>query len=291
MMRSILMTVLGVLLCNVATGYTQKLDEYHLDETYAIAPGGTVYLKSNDADVFIIGSERSDVRVKVDYRLQVRGLTIGDSDKFHMDVRSSSNRLEIRERVISVTGFIGNMKEDYKIRLEVPNDVNLEIDGDDDDYDIQGVHGNLELKAEDGFIQIRNSRMEISKLYVDDADIEIDGGQGKLRIRGEDGDTVIRNGAYQAIDLKVDDGDVELETQLAQLGKYQLEGADGDFDLTFLGGGGDIWIKHDAGSLVTNGSFEIQEHNEHNKRLRLYGGDAKVRIKLDDGDVTLNTIE
>jgi hypothetical protein len=289
-MRSILTFLLIVLIQTPL--WAQKTDEYHLDETYPIKSGATVMLESNDADVTIVGSSRSDVRVKVDYKLEVRGMTFGDREGFRMEIRQSSDGLQIQERSGQggMTGFVGSMKEEYQILLEVPRSVSLKIKGDDDDYEISGIEGNLALRAEDGDIRIRDSRNAVAKIMADDAYISISDGMGKLRIRSEDGDVEIRNGDYEAIDLRVDDGDVELETRLHSAGKYQLESSDGDFEISILSGGGDIWLKHDDGSLVTNGSFEIREHSDHNKRLFLPGGSAQVRIKSDDGDVTLNTM-
>lgn len=270
----------------------QKTHEFHLNESYSITTGGVIHLESNDADVTITGSDRNDVYVKVDYRLEVRGMTFGDNDKFRMEVRESSDGLRIREvsGATNIRGIVGSIKEDYKIRLEVPYHAQLDIEGDDDDYNISGIDGDIKLSAEDGDIRIQNSKSKKTQIFVDDADINIYDGQGKLRLRGEDCDIKIKNGDYSAIDLDVDDSNVELETRLANHGKYQLEGADGDFNISFLSGGGEIWIKHDDGSLITNGSFEIREHGDHNKRLRLEGGNAQIRIRLDDGDLILNTM-
>jgi len=40
--------------------------DFHLDETYDISATGTLHLNSEDADVRIVGSNRSDVHVKID---------------------------------------------------------------------------------------------------------------------------------------------------------------------------------------------------------------------------------
>jgi hypothetical protein len=271
--------------------HAQKTKEFHLDEVYSIATGGQIELESQDADVRIVGSNRSDVHVKVDYKLEVRGMTFGDDYDFRVEVKHTADGLLVREAPHSgdIKGIIGTMRESYTILLEVPSFVNLQIKGDDDDYTIKDISGDITLHAEDGDIEMRNTKGGIYKIFVDDADVEIHDGGGRLRLRGEDGDTRITNGDFSAIDLRVDDGDLDLVTRLYDRGKYQLEGADGDFDISFLSGGGDIWIKQDDGSLITNGAFEIRRHEDHNKELRLPGGTAQIRIQLEDGDLTLNT--
>ena len=68
-----------------STVNAQKGGEYHLDQSYAIAANGTLYLDSEDANVNITGSSRTDAHVKIDRVIETRGFSSGRNE-FRFDV-------------------------------------------------------------------------------------------------------------------------------------------------------------------------------------------------------------
>lgn len=267
-----------------------QTEEFNLDQTYPIEPGGTINLQSIDADVQMIGSDREDVRVIVRYKLKVTGITFGDSNEFEMIVYEDGGNLTIREkgRDFGPSGMIGVSSKEYTIEIEAPRDVNLDIDGDDDGYEIAGFDGFIYLDADDSDIHISDAGGSDFSVSFDDGSLEFDGGNGRLEIDADDGDIMVRNGNFSAMNAISDDGDVEVTTTLFDSGIYDFDLDDGDLTLNITGGGGEFDIRHDDADIEVTSQYEQIRYEEDSANFNLMGGNARVNIRLDDGDISLN---
>lgn len=266
----------------------QKEGEFHLDENYALGANGTVYLSSEDADVRIVGSDRSDVHVKIDRIEYVNGIRSGGR-RFSVDVEEVSGDLYIKERRSgNVRISIGSFRTEYEITIEMPRSGSLKIDGEDDDYVIRSVDGSISLDVEDGDIEIFETKTENVDVVIEDGDLRLDGGVGRLYVRTEDGDIDVRNGAFNRIDIDSEDGNVSIETSLDDNGIYEFRGDDADIDLLILNGGGSFFIAKDDGRVSSSSPFKVDEESDHRVRLSLDGGSADVDIRINDGRVRLN---
>lgn len=291
--RNFLTALYGVIMlaiCGTATGQT---DEFNLNETYSIAEDGTIELQSNDADIAEIrGTDRSDVHVMVHYRLEVDGLSIGKREKFAVEVTERNGDLVINEKPRNVEGFnlnLGTVDEKYTITVEAPAGVNLSIDGDDDTYEITGMQGAIEMNSDDSEITLRNCTGNDFRFNFDDGELAMDSGSGSLQIDLDDGEADIRNGRFDWVDIDMDDADVDLSTALADDGNYDFSSDDGDIEFTVLGGGGTFRIDHDDIHVSVDSNFEVIREDENYNEYRLAGGNARVDIDTDDGDVRLST--
>ena len=287
-------TLLSLLLL-LATGFlaidAQKTDEFHLDQVYSIDPGGTINLESDDAEVTITGSDREDVRVIVNYKWTVRGITFGSENEFELIVEEQNGNLNIYEKPRDFEGrtIIGVTEEEYAIRIEAPRNVNLDIDGDDDDYRISGIDGNLFIDADDSDLQIRDCNGEEFSFTIDDGDLLIDCGSGRLSLDVDDGDVEIRNGRFDRIDIDSDDSDIDITTSLTDGGTYNFDLDDAELRLMITGGGGQFEIDHDDADIRASGEYElISDAGEEGYSVyRLMGGNSSVSIDSDDGEIIL----
>lgn len=288
MLKTILITLVLTFGYLISTANAQT-DEFELDKTYSIDSGGTINLESDDADVRIIGSDRNDVRVVVHYKLTVRGITFGRSNEFEMIVEERNGNLNIREkeRDFGTSGIIGVSNEEYTIEIETPRDVNLDIDGDDEEYQIMGIDGFIHLAADDSGAQISDVNGDDFSFSLDDGELVLDGGNGRLRIQADDGDIEIHNGNFSEIDVDSDDSDIEITSGLYDDGTYRFDLDDADFTFNITEGGGEFDIRHDGTDISTSREFEnIRDDDEHSV-YRLAGGSASVIIRSDDGDISL----
>lgn len=234
-------------------GLGQKTDIYNLDETYSLDREGTVYLETGDAEVEIRGTDRKDAHLVVHYRADIKGISFSDAEKFEMLVNERNGDLRIHEKERNQSGiFMGYRNEEYTVVLEVPRSVALKVRGDDDNYVIEGIDGDLTLD-------------------VDDADMEI------------------RSGDFRTIDISGEDGDLELQTVLHDDGRYRIEMDDGDISFHVAGGGGEFRIDHDNVNFRVDDPFERRESGDEYTVYRLAGGAAIVRIDADDGTILLGT--
>lgn len=289
-MSRILLTLFVLSISAFFFSANAQTDEFNLDQTFPIDPGGTINLQSDDAEVEIKGSARDDVRIVVHYELTVRGITFGESNEFEMIVEEDGGNLTIREkdRDFGPSGIIGISSEEYTIEIEAPRDVNLDIEGDDGKYEIAGFDGFLYLHADDSDAHIYDVNGEDYSFSLDDGGLEMDGGNGRLQIDSDDGGIRIRNGNFASIDAKSDDSDIEITTPLFDDGEYQFDLDDGDLTLNIVGGGGEFDIRHDDSDIYTTQQFEIVRDEDERSIYRLQGGTARVIIQSDDGDINLS---
>jgi hypothetical protein len=265
-------------------------NEYKLDEVYKIKDNGKIELYTDDADIQITGTDRSDVRVKVYYRLDTRGFAFGNKE-FELDISESGGDLIIRENSYGSTGvFFGTVTEQYEITIYAPKGVSLVLKGDDDDYRIRGIDGSIAINSDDADIVITECNGNHFEFDIDDGDLEMDGGSGFLYVRSDDGDLIFRNSKFSEVSAILDDADMLLETSLTDGGDYTFKVDDGDLDMRILDGGGEFDITFDDGRIIATDEFKIVERDEHAQLLRLSDGNARIRMHANDGRVSLSRL-
>jgi hypothetical protein len=277
-----------ITLCVVSVAVAQNGD-FHLDNVYKIDKKGTIDLSSSDAKVYITGSLRPDVHVKIDRTVETKGI-YNSRDEFTVDIESISGDLRIRERQSSYqSGIITYQKEDYKIVIETPEGVSLTVRGDDGDYFIKNVNGSISMSIDDADAQLSACKGNKFSFRIDDGDIRMDEGRGSLEISADDADVQIYKGQFSSIDASSDDGDIVIQTSLADNGQYSFKCQDGLVALDVLGGGGEFTIHHDDGHVSSSGNFRTTYESEDQTRLTLAKGTAKVTVRADDARVKLET--
>jgi DUF4097 and DUF4098 domain-containing protein YvlB len=294
MKRSILsLLILAVVIMTVteAADAKKKRETFNLDEVYSLAPDGTIYLSTEDAEIKIVGSDREDVHLVIDYEAHRSGLFWeSGGDPFEVEVTAENGNLRIRE-IHGDRAVVGLMMHsrcvEYSVELEVPSGASLKLRGDDDDYNIRNVRGQISLRFEDGDAIVEDCNGDYFDLEVEDGSIEMTGGSGTLEAAVEDGEIFIIDGNFAEIQAEVEDGDIEIATVLSEDGTYAFDCEDGDIELTVLGGGGEFRITYEDGDVYAAGDFELEEEDDDLSIYTLSGGDARVRIRLEDGDVEL----
>lgn len=272
--------------CLLVSAVVVAQGEFHLDKVYKVDTQGKVKLSTDDADVYITGSDRKDIHVKIDRVVESKGITWGEK-QFDVSVEVVDGDIIIRDKEWGNVSMVGYIREDYTVRIEAPATMALDIRGDDGDYEIDDMAGSIRLVADDGDILVTNFTGNSTYFDLDDGDVTMEGGTGELSINMDDGDMDISDGKFSSIEMDIDDGDVRLETTLQNDGDYLFRIEDGSLDLTVLGGGGKFDIRHDDGSIRYDGSFDVVEEDDDYSILRLAGGEALVKVRGDDTRVSL----
>lgn len=274
----------------VANGQTTRNGDFKLDETYKVTETGTIDLRSSDAKVFITGSSRKDLHLKVDRQVDVKGFVTGDRE-FSMEVEEVNGGLKISERQHSSTvGIVGYYYEKYTIEIEAPSGMSLRVRGDDGDYLIKSMNGSMELDLDDADVELVGCKGDNFSIRLDDGDIKIDEARGTLELSADDADVEIRNAKFTSIRAEIDDGDFIVQTTLADDGDYYIDSQDGLISFAVAGGGGRFDIRHDDASIRTDPVFNQVEDSEQRSRFTLGSGNAKVDIRADDARVRLTKL-
>ena len=268
--------------------WAQKDGGYHLDKEFDLRAGGTIELSSSDARVYITGSNRKTVHLKVDRTVVTRGLFFG-KDEFAMEISDAGGNLKVRERSnTSYTGVMGYYDEDYEIRIEAPEGASLLVKGDDGDYIVKNINGAISMEVDDGDIELQGCGGNNFRFRMDDGDLAMDQGKGVIEINTDDGDVRVRNARFDKIVADIDDGDLIIETALADNGEYNIRAQDGLVSIIVTTGGGQFDVHHDDARVTAEGPFEVRGQSETFTALKLPNGTAKVDIRADDARIRLS---
>ncbi|MBT8232038.1 MAG: DUF4097 domain-containing protein [Bacteroidia bacterium] len=262
---------------------------YSYNEIHKISEGGTLHLSSNDADVTILGTNRSDVSVEI---LRKAKGNIAKNQKFYFDVEEQGGDLYVTEvREGNNTTFIGYLNiQKYTIKIHLPHKVKLDIEGDDDDYDITGINGDIKMETEDGEIVIYDCASPRLNIKADDANIALANLNTEFKTRFEDGEINIHNCELPLLDLVMDDGDLNFKNGHSV--DTKIKTADGDIYLNE--------VKGDLELVLDDGDAYINELWSQNVDIKGYDGnveigvhlnaDSNYKIKMDDGDIDINLL-
>lgn len=284
-MKNLLFFVLSICVAGVALAQD---GEFHLDKEYKISKDGIIDIGSSDANVFITGSSRSNAHVKIDRQVTTKGIYSG-TDEFRVEVDAQDGNLRIRERQLSTnSGMVTYHREDYKIEIEAPEGVSLVVRGDDGDYFIKNIDGEISMSIDDADVDLVNCNGSKFSFRIDDGDLRMDSGSGRIMIDADDADVAIYHAAFTSIDADMDDGDLVIETSLADDGRYYINTQDGSVNLDITAGGGEFNIDHDDGNVVLQGNFKTLTESEDHTKAVLANGKAKVRVRADDARVRLS---
>lgn len=274
------------LLCIAFSTFAQS-DNFYLDEVFPIDDQGTIRLLSDDADVTVVGENRNDVAVLIERTVKRTGFHTGNAD-FRVEVSIVDGDLTVTEHNRSSGFSMGYISEEYTIQIRAPKSVSLDFKGDDDDYNITFINGEIALDTDDSDIRISNCQTPKVDLRIDDGSVEIASLKGELKARMDDGDLRILNSRLSHVDFVGDDSYAYIETFLPDNGVYNLGGDDANFEFDVLGGGGEFSISHDDGRIRASDHFELTYDSDSKKEYRLPGGNCQVKFRGDDIGVRLN---
>jgi hypothetical protein len=283
-----LLAPLFVIFAATTFAQTVRSGDFHLDKVYKVNEKGLVSLRTSDAKVFVTGSKRSDIRVKIDREISSKGLVMGD-DMFTVNVDEQNGNIVIDERSSSNISIVGYYSEKYEIRIEAPQGVSLRIRGDDGDYFINTIGGAIDLDVDDADVEIAGCTGDNFIFRIDDGDIKMDQGRGTLEVSADDADVIIDNAQFIKISAELDDGDFIVQTSLQDGGDYYIDSQDGTISFTVSSGGGRFDIRHDDASVRVDDAFQRIEESDDRSRFSLGTGTAKVDIRADDARVRLAT--
>jgi hypothetical protein len=281
------LTLSFILITGISWAQTTKTGKYNIDQDYKISQKGTIRLSCSDAKVFITGSDRANVNVRIDREVESKGFAFG-TEEFSVDIDENDGNLTIRERSNSThVGIVGYHNERYTIKIQAPKGVSLIINGDDGDYFIEAIDGAIDADLDDADVELISCNGDDFRFKLDDGDVKMDKGRGSLEIDADDTNIQIKEAAFTKISADIDDGDFIVETSLADTGDYYINTQDGRIAFTVISGGGRFDIRHDDTSVRTDGNFSAVEETEERSRFTLGSGNAKVDIRADDGSIRL----
>lgn len=302
--------------------------DYH--ETFKIERGTVLRLRHGDGDVVISPWDKDVIEMNVRYRAEHKGFGDAKADfTLEIREKNGIVEVIGRESREGFQPFIVYVLREYEYTISAPPWIDLELHGEDGDVEIEKCSGSIEIKNDDGAISLYDCSPPRTTIRCEDGNVTIEGHSGRLDIIADDSDMDIdrcrfgtcritsEDGRIRARDC---DGDFEIErddgnTQLMRIrtSTMSLRSTDGDFDVELLEtgsldldigtGGGDVDLSIHKG---ISAAFSI-DVDDARIRLDLPGaknvqkgrrwmsgtlgsGEGKIRVRTEDGSVTLREL-
>jgi len=302
------------------------------NESFEVERGWTLRLKHGDGDVTITPWDKDVVEIIVHYHAERKGF--GDDSKmdFSVEFKEKNGVIEAAGKE-SKSGFMGLqvfILREYTYTISAPRYLELDLQGDDGDIDVEKWSGQIEIRLDDGEINLYGCEPDRTRIRSGDGDISLDGHSGSLDIIGDDGRLDVNRGRFRDCRIQLEDGDIRIrdsegnffievddgDTELIriQTNVMDLKSQDGEFDIELLKTGkldleirtddGDIdlglqsgisasfTIDNDDGRIRTDlpSAKDVQKGN-HWMSGKLGKGKGKIRIRTSEGSVTLREIK
>jgi len=287
-MRPILILT-GIACLAASPALAEKITKDY-DQSFPVKSGMRLVLDHGDGDVTVTPWDRDEVRVVVKYRAEVNRIGWGSDMKF--EVSFSTSRDEVRV-VGHESGFggVGIFTSDVRIytyTISAPTYLDLETVGEDGDINVADWQGNLDIRVEDGDVDLARLRSDRVAVRLKDGDLTIRESRGEFDIEMEDGDLELIDVAAEVLRADLEDGDVTAD----------LLGATGmDVEISTGDGRVEIRLPEDASTRyslrTSDGRLSVEvpdaaiDHHKHQASGTLGEGDGDLRVTTDDGAVTL----
>ena len=288
---------------------TQAQYEYSHEDTYKIAQDGLLTLNTEDAEVTISGTSRTDAYVKIYKKVTGKQNT---NRKFDIEYIEEDGNLTIKEKrnesgkSYSVSW---NTKTVYNVELGLPDGVSLDLKGEDDSYTITNINGSIKIKSEDGDISISDSNPESLNIKLEDGDVALNNIEtdfdivledgsivsencnfGNLKIDLEDGDIQLKNVSLASTDITTEDGDIFIDVNCDSKTQVNINTEDGDIKLKTSGEGASISVSYEDSDVdYESDNYLLIDKTKRSKKLKTKDhGEASFNISVEDGDVRLS---
>ncbi|HUS19170.1 MAG TPA: DUF4097 family beta strand repeat-containing protein [Terriglobales bacterium] len=153
---------------------------------YSVAPGATV----------TIINQKGTITVKTAAGRQLLISANPASDKVEVDASQTGNRISLRTHSLKATA--DEARVDYEI--QAPADVNVTIDSGSGDVEVENLHGNVSLDAEEGqvkvtgvsggFVQVQSVNANISLTNVQKSRVQLASTGGSIQLNNVSGPNV-----------------------------------------------------------------------------------------------------
>ena len=240
------------------------------NESFEIDRGWALRLRHGDGDVTIIPWDKDVIEITVKYYAERKGF--GDDSKldFTVEFEEKNGVLEVTGKE-SKSGFMGLqifILKEYSYTISAPRYIELDLQGDDGNVYVEKWSGQIEIRLDDGDINLYGCEPDKTRIRTGDGDISLDGHSGSLNIIGDDGRLDVSRGRFSDCRIQFEDGDIRIRDSE---GDFYIELDDGDTDM--------IRIRTNVMDLKSeDGNFDIE---------LLKTDKLDLEIRTDDGDIDL----
>jgi DUF4097 and DUF4098 domain-containing protein YvlB len=242
--------------------------------SFEVGRGYTLRLRHGDGDVRITPWDKDEVEIEVHYRAERKGLGDDDFD-FKVEFEEKNGVIEVtgRENRSSFIGLHIFIIKEYTYEIFAPSYIELDVQGEDGKVDIDRWLGDMEIRLEDGELNLYECRPAKTRIRSEDGEITLDGHSGALDIIAEDADLNINRCRLTECRIQLDDGDTRIRDSE---GDFYLEVQDGDSELLNI-------QTHIMDLKSEDGLFDVELLKTDMLELEIRTDDGDVRVGLQKG--------
>lgn len=155
--------------------------------------------------------------------------------------------------------------------------MNIVLSVDDGNIRVRGLEGEIDIKLDDGDLDLDNIKSRRIEVDYDDGNIEIENVNAQgfkendiLIITGDDGDVNLRNCKFDDIEINLDDGSVILYN--IDLANLYVDIDDGDFESMM-----DVQNRGRVRVKVDDGDVELRLPEDISAYFNLFAYDGRIR--------------
>lgn len=278
---------------------TAASKEETIDQTFEIDGAQSVDFEflDNDGDVHFSTWDRNEVHILI--HKEIKSANGRKSDRLmeetKVEITQRNNTIRVRVRYPRIRGFFfiaDSRRVKVTSEIKIPAKTNLNCRLDDGDITIEGIDGDLYVKADDGTIRVTDAIGSIEG-DSDDGRIILENFTGKAFLDSDDGD-ILLSGNFSTLDLESDDGDIRVKNlaDSSMDNDWRIKTDDGDVDIYFTEDfSANFHIHTDDGRIDCQ--LPVIFNKANSKKIlsgKIKDGGYLISIKTDDGDITLKKI-
>lgn len=268
-----------------------QIDVRYRGEVKRIGFGGEMDLevefKQDDNSITVAGKESGvntvgivfrDLREYV-YEIQAPGYVVLDLQGEDGNVTASDWAADIRCRA-----------DDGDIRFSRVKSSRVEIRFEDGDVDLEGITADLFVQGDDGNVTVVDSRFDEGRFRLEDGDLVLMGCEGACDIEINDGDVSARRSRLGRIVVRAEDGDIDLDLLSGPELDVDVVTEDGAVRLSLDAAASAAFVLETGDGTIRVNAEGAEELSKREERVTGTVGDGsgQIRLRTDDGDVTLS---
>jgi len=147
----------------------------------------------------------------------------------------------------------------------------------------------LSVRSDDGDITIENAVGKETEISVNDGRVRIIDSESDFYIDSDDGDISLKRIAGKALDIRTNDGDVDIVFTGSGKVDVSVKTDDGRVEMTFDNPVSAAFIiETDDGYIrLDSDDVNVFRENEHLVKGEFGDGEGKIRVRTNDGAVSL----
>jgi hypothetical protein len=302
--RNPTMLIIALLVCAFTFANAGSITRDQIEETYKVAPGGTLTVDSDLADVDITTSETDTLRADFtqDFRVSTREEAEALRGKLKVEMHKSDSGVQATVRWTGGRNDRDRRKVRLHCRISMPRKYNLDlrtvgsarVDNLDGTVKAVLLAGSLKLKKVSGRVTARTAGGTVSVEDIGgDLDAKAEGGSvtasrvtGRVMVLAEGGSVSIKE-AMDSIEARAEGGSVAAYISKQPRGDSKFIADAGNVDLRLADS---IAINLDASCSAgrLSSDFTLNGHQDENRlKGTINGGGPLVMVRASAGNVYL----